>query len=188
MSTTPVSLLQRLRRQPAREDWERLVSMYTPLLYYWARRAGLQQTDAADLVQDVLSILVKKLPDFEYDPARSFRSWLRTILLNEWRKRRRRPNIATASPSDPRLAEVALTDETELLSEEEYRARLTARALELMRSLFHETTWRACWELVVNERPGAEVAAELGLSLDAVYAARSRVLRRLRQELAGLLD
>jgi len=62
------------------------------------------------------------------------------------------------------------------------------RALELMRADFQPVTWQACWEFVVRDRPAAEVAAELGITINTVYLAKSRVLRRLREELAGLLD
>jgi RNA polymerase sigma-70 factor (ECF subfamily) len=74
------------------------------------------------------------------------------------------------------------------VSETEYRHWLVGRALELMRAEFQPTTWKACWECVVNSRPAADVAAELGISVGAVYMAKSRVLSRLRQELTGLLD
>src|SRR5262245_3511899 len=78
--TTSVSLLQRLRRGSDPRDWQRFVQLYTPLLFRWARRCGAQDADAADLVQDVLALLVHKLPSFSYDGKRSFRAWLRTVL------------------------------------------------------------------------------------------------------------
>ena len=74
------------------------------------------------------------------------------------------------------------------IEEEEYRRYLVRRALGLMQAEFEPATWKACWEFVVHDRPAAEVAAELGLSVNAVYLAKSRVLRRLRAELRGLLD
>src|SRR5947209_13312864 len=76
MHTTSASLLHRLRQPSDKESWPRFVKLYTPLLFYWARRLGLQEPDAADLVQDVFTALVQKLPQFEYDPDRGFRSWL----------------------------------------------------------------------------------------------------------------
>ena len=188
MTTTPVSLLQRLRRSPARQDWDRLIELYTPLLYYWARRVGLQQADAADLVQDVLVVLVRKLPEWDYDPRKSFRNWLRTITLNRWRESVRRHKGDPVDPAAPVLAELPAPDDGNLLGEEEYRTQLVKRALELMRTTFQPATWQACWEVVVNGRPAQEVGRQFGLSLAAVYAAKSRVLRRLRQELEGLLD
>jgi RNA polymerase sigma-70 factor, ECF subfamily len=88
MHTTPVSLLQRLGSSPTPAAWERFIRLYTPLLFYWARRRGLQEHDAADLVHDVLVVLVQKLPEFQYRPGKSFRGWMRMVLLNKWRDRK----------------------------------------------------------------------------------------------------
>jgi RNA polymerase sigma-70 factor (ECF subfamily) len=188
MKNTPHSLLERLRRPDDPAAWERFVQLYTPLLCHWARRLGLQGPEAADLVQDVFMLLVQKLPDFRYDPARRFRAWLWTVTLNRCRERQRRP-AALPQPGDPdALAQVAVPDETDAVVEEEYRRYLTRRALELMQAEFQPATWRAFWECVVNERRAADVARELGLTENAVHLAKGRVLRRLRQDLAGLLD
>jgi RNA polymerase sigma-70 factor (ECF subfamily) len=186
MHTTPVSLLERVRQPGQEQAWARFVEMYTPLLFYWARRMGLQESDAADLVQDVFTTLVQKLPEFVYDRDRSFRNWLRTVLHNRWRDQQRR--AAVRGFQDSGLAEHPAPPDPDPAWEVEYRNLLVARALELMQSEFQPTTWKACWEMVVSGRSGAEVAASLGLTVDAVYAAKSRVLRRLRQELEGLLD
>lgn len=188
MDATPVSLLERIRTQGDQEAWTRMVDLTTPLLFYWARRVGLQRHDAADLVQDVLALLVQKLPEFEYDPRRSFRSWLKTVTLNKWSDRRRRLSATELAEGDRRLVELAAPENNDAFWEVEYRKHLVARALEIMQSEFHPTTWKACWEHVVSGRSAAEVAAELGLTPGAVYVAKSRVLRRLRQELAGLMD
>jgi hypothetical protein len=84
---TPVSLLERLRSPDDAEAWSRFLALYTPLLYSLGRRVGLQDQDAADLVQKVLLVLVTALPTFAYDRLRSFRRWLRTVALNKWRDR-----------------------------------------------------------------------------------------------------
>lgn len=90
MTRTPKSLLQRLRQAADRTAWEQFVALYTPLLYRWALRLGLQGPDAADAVQDVFVILVRRLPHFEYDPSRSFRAWLKKVTRDVWRLRCRR--------------------------------------------------------------------------------------------------
>lgn len=183
MPTTQVSLLQRLGRSPTEGAWEHFVQLYTPLLFYWARKVGLQEQDASDLVQDVLVVLVQKLPEFQYQPGKSFRGWMRTVLMNKWRDRRPltpHPLVSDLQPAAP--------DDLAILEKDEYNRYLARRALELMKTDFEETTWRACWETAVNERPAAEVAAELGITLRAVYAAKSRVLMQLRRDLEGLLD
>src|SRR5438105_7898615 len=82
MNTTPLSLLEQLRRPAPSEAWQRFVRLYTPLLFYWVRRLGLPAQDAADVVQEVFAALVPRLPEFRYDPHRSFRGWLWTVTLN----------------------------------------------------------------------------------------------------------
>jgi RNA polymerase sigma-70 factor (ECF subfamily) len=187
MNTTPASLLERLRAPHERDAWDRFVELYTPFLYYWARRIGLQESDASDLVQEVFSVLLQKLPEFSYDRGRSFRAWLRTLTLNKWREKQRRAG-GRREEGDDALPHLAGTDPAEEVWEAEYQQCLVRRALEIMQREFQPATWKACWAMVVEERPAAEVAAELGLSPGAVRSAKFRVLSRLREELEGLLD
>jgi RNA polymerase sigma factor (sigma-70 family) len=91
MFQTPASLLERLRSPFEPQAWEHFVSLYTPLIWSWARRVGLQEPDAADLVQDVFVTLLQVMPTFTYDRNQSFRRWLQTVTLNKWRKARKRP-------------------------------------------------------------------------------------------------
>jgi RNA polymerase sigma-70 factor (ECF subfamily) len=184
---TPVSLLERLRRPGDAEAWARFVHLYTPLLSFWAARAGLQEQDAADLIQDVFTLLLKKLPEFTYGSSKSFRAWLRTVALNKWRERCRRAALPVAGGEEA-LAGVACPDPVEDFWEAEYRQHLVGQALRLMQAQFAPATWQACWENVVNGKSAAAVAAELGMTAGAVRGARFRVLARLRQELAGMLD
>src|SRR5262249_24953751 len=148
-------LLERLR-QPAQEQaWERFVELYTPLLYYWARRTGRQDQDAADLVQEILTVLVRKLPEFSYDRHRSFRGWLRAVALNCGRNLRRRAQLPR-EPNPPDLAELKAPEPDDPFWEAEYRQRLVGRALQLMQADFQPATWQACWRCVVDGRPAAE--------------------------------
>lgn len=183
---TPASLLERLRRPSDAEAWGRFVRLYTPLLYHWAHRAGLRDQDAADLIQDVFTLLVEKLPDFTYDPGKSFRGWLRTVTLNKWRERSRR--AALPCQANAALDALPAAEPEEAFWEAEYRQHLVGEALRLMKAHFQPLTWKACWEHVVSGKSAPEVAAELGLTAGAVRAAKVRVLTRLRRELAGLLD
>src|SRR3954469_9729580 len=89
MFSTPASLLDRLRKPEETTAWDRFVELYTPLLFHWAKRLEQQDSDCADLVQDVFLILWRKLPEFEYDSARSFHAWLKTLFLNRHRSRQR---------------------------------------------------------------------------------------------------
>jgi RNA polymerase sigma-70 factor (ECF subfamily) len=188
MDTTNTSLLNRLKVPVDQAAWSRFVDLYTPLIYSWARQTGLQQSDAADLVQEVFTLLVEKMPDFAYDRHKSFRAWLRTVTLNKWRDRCRRRAARPAEVTGQLPLEAAAAPAESSFGEVEYRQHLVARALELMQAEFQPTTWKACWEFVVVGRPAAEVARRLGISENAVHLAKGRVLRRLRQELLGLLD
>lgn len=186
MHTTSPTLLERLRHPDESGAWERFAALYTPLMYYWARRQGLQQDDAADLVQDVFAILLERLPAFEYDAGRSFRSWLRTVTLNKLRERRRK-SMPIPGPQEAFDALPDHRDDAEFW-EGEYRQHLIHGALDLIKSEFQPATWEAFWEHAMRGRPAPEVAAQLGLTPGAVRAARVRVVTRLRQELNGLID
>lgn len=189
MESTSSSLLLRLRRPGEQAAWRCFIDLYTPLLYFWACRMGLAGQDAADLVQDVFVTLVQKLPQFQYQPGKgSFRSWLRTVAENRWRDALRKQAAAPRNDGPAALEDAAVPDEAAAVWEAEYRQHLVGRAMQLMQSDFEEKIWKACWALVVEGKSGATVAAELGLTIDAAYAAKLRVLRRLRQELDGLRD
>jgi RNA polymerase sigma-70 factor (ECF subfamily) len=185
MHSTPVTLLERLRTSLDDEAWRRFVNLYTPLLYAWAQRLGCPFADLPDLVQEILVLLVEKMPGFTYDPARSFRSWLRTVAHNRWRNLRRGQRQPVELASDADFAEPNPPDP---FWETDYRRHLSSRALTLMQAEFEPKTWQACLECVVQGKSAQAVARELGLTPGAVYVAKSRVLRRLRQELAGLWD
>lgn len=186
MYETSASLLERLRHPNEQAAWERFVRLYTPLLYHWTCRLWMPEQDAADLVQDVFALLLQKLPQFRYEPQKSFRAWLHTVVLNKWRDHQRRRALAPAAATDGVLADLEAPELANTFEETEYRQYLVRRALELMQSEFQPTTWKVCWEHAVNGKPAAEVALQLGISADSVYAATSRVLRRLRQDLDGL--
>ncbi len=187
MHTTSPTLLERLREPGDEAAWSRLVDLYTPLLFAWARRCGESEDDSADLVQEVFVALVQTLPSFQYDPSSKFRGWLRTLLLNKLRDRKRREVRADRALAQ-RPQEEQLPDVAELFWEKEYHKELARRALQLMQAEFAPATWQSCWKTVVESRTVADVARELGLTDNAVYLARCRVLRRLRQELAGLME
>jgi RNA polymerase sigma-70 factor (ECF subfamily) len=186
---TPVSLLQRLKQSSDGEAWSRFVELYLPFVCYWARRAGLQDADVADLSQEVFTLLYRKMPEFRYDEHKSFRAWLRAVTLNKWRELRRRGGlpVGTMAGNGATLESIAVADPGHALWDEEHQRYLATRALDLMRKDFEPATWQACWDTAVENCAASEVAARLGLTVGAVYAAKCRVLRRLRLELEGLL-
>jgi RNA polymerase sigma-70 factor (ECF subfamily) len=184
MQTTSASLLMRLQLPDQPEAWTQFVRLYSPMLYTWARHMGLQQADAADLVQDVFTTLVQKLPTFSYDNHKRFRGWLWTVTRNKWREKQRRH----ALPLDHQQPLEALAaGEEDSLEEVEFREHLLARLVPALKDRFQPATWQAFWEHVVQDRPAAEVAARLGVSVAAVYKAKLRVLHRLHQDLADLI-
>lgn len=187
MDKTSATLLARVRDRTDQAAWERFVQLYTPLLVFWGRKAGLADADVRDLVQEVLALLVRKLPEFQYDGQQTFRGWLRTVTLNKWRElyRKRRPSPIGAETDI--LADLP-AEASVSFWKKDYDDLLIRRALELMQQHFEPQTWRACLETVVNGRSAAEVAKDLGISEASVYQARSRVLRRLREELAELME
>ncbi len=133
--------------------------------------------------------VIHPLPGYRYDPQKgSFRGWLRTVLVNKLRERLRRRQTLVGQASDAELAGLVDAATPEPLTEQEHNQYLVHRALELMRAEFATTTWQACWEFVVNDKPAAEVAGQLGITENAVHIAKLRVLRRLRQELAEFLE
>lgn len=193
MSETPVSLLERLRLRPDGESWQRLVDLYTPLLNRWLGRHTMPHADAEDLVQEVLAVVVRELPNFYHNLRRgAFRRWLRTILANRlrafWRDRKALP---INRGDDPEQIWARLEDPCSDLSgvwDREHDRYVLGRLLELLPSEFEPATWKAFRLVAVEGRSPAEVAQELGLSTNAIRIAKSRVLKRMRQEAEGLID
>jgi RNA polymerase sigma-70 factor (ECF subfamily) len=197
MSDTPstrASLLVRLRNPQDERAWAEFVALYSPLVQALARRSGLQPADAADLEQEVFGAVARAIETYDPDPAKgSFRGWLATIarnrLINGLAARRRHPAGTGDTGALERLAELAdpaPSPDDSVLFETEYRRQLFRVAAESVRDRFQPTTWEAFWRTAVEDRPVAEVAAELGLTAGAVYVARNRVMARLREAVQRL--
>jgi RNA polymerase sigma-70 factor (ECF subfamily) len=186
MSTTSLTLLDRLRRPDQPDAWNQFVRLYTPLLLRWAALQGFTDADAEDLVQLVLIKLVRLLPGYEKAEGQTFRGWLFTICRNECRDFRTARGTRPLPRADG-LSTVVGPNPTDLV-EAEYRRRLVRRALELVRADFTPAVWEMFSQFVLNQRRAAEVAREQGTTTNAVYLARHRVLTRVREELAGLID
>jgi RNA polymerase sigma factor (sigma-70 family) len=187
---TRPSLLLRLRDPRDAAAWSQFVDVYAPLVYGFGRRQGLQDADAADLTQEVLRAVAVAAGRLQYDPERgSFRGWLFTIARNKLRNflamRQREVQgsgdtaVQQQLQEQPDPAESALWDR-------EYDQRLFTWAAEQVRGGFHDATWKAFWQTAVEGKKAAQVAAALGISVGAVYIARSRVLARLRQQIQQL--
>jgi RNA polymerase sigma-70 factor (ECF subfamily) len=194
MEQTPHNLLERLRLRPDAGSWKRLVDLYTPLLQNWLRRYQVPAADADDLVQEVLSVVVREMPAFQHNHQRgAFRCWIRGITLNRlksyWRARQNGPHVLPAAEADAFLQQIPdPASDPERQWEQEHDQFIIRRALEGMESEFTASTWQAFRRQVLDGARPAEVAAELGLSANAVVLAKFRVLRRLRQQLQGIID
>ncbi len=189
-SATSLGLLQRARSRD-QAAWERLIRLYAPLVEQWCCQAGLQHADVADVRQDVFGAVSTGLDSFRHDqPGATFRGWLRNITRNKIADLlRKSPHRAEGgSEAAQRIFQVPQPGQPEGEMESEDLKLLYRRALELIVTDFEETTWKAFLEVVVNARAPAEVAAELGITTNAVYLAKGRVLSRLREEFVDLID
>jgi RNA polymerase sigma-70 factor (ECF subfamily) len=181
-------LLAGLQAQ-AEEAWERLIRLYGPVIYAWCKRRGLQPDDAEDVTQEVFRVVLLRITDFRREqPGSTFRGWLWTITRNKLgdylRRCQKHPQPAGGSEARDRLEQFPAEPRPKDEDPETGAERLLyQRALDLIRSEFEPTSWDAFWRVVVGGQRPADVAPALGLSLNAVYLAKSRVLRRLREEL-----
>jgi RNA polymerase sigma-70 factor (ECF subfamily) len=190
-SRTSPSLLGRLRLAP--DDpaaWDEFVKRYGLKIYQWCCRWGLQHADAEDVTQNVLLEIARKMRTFTYDPARSFRGWLRVLTHAAWcdllESRKRRP----AGSGDRRVQELLETvearDQLVQRLEEQYDSELLAEAEARVRLRVEPHTWEAFRLLAVEGRSGAEAAGLLGMTVGTVFKCKSRVQKMLRDEVAKL--
>jgi RNA polymerase sigma factor (sigma-70 family) len=182
---TRASLLVRLRDPRDAAAWTEFVDLYAPLIYNYARKQGLQDADAVDLSQEVISTVAGAVGRLEYDPSRgAFRNWLLTVLwrkLANWRRAERLRSHASGDSAVQKLLEhQPAPNEIEVEWKSQWRRRLFEWACGEARREVADTTWQAFWRTAIDDQPGKQVAADLGMSVAAVYQARSRVLARLK--------
>lgn len=182
---TSVTWLGRLAASPTDADWQRLVDAYSPLLAGWAARVGVPAADRDDLVQEVLVVVVRRVGAFERRGPGAFRAWLRCILANHVRKLCRARRAAPAVDLD-----LLAQDDSELARawDREHDEYVAARAMRTVEGDFAPATWLAFRLQIVGGLPAAAAAAQAGLTLNATLLAKSRVLKRLRTELKGLVE
>jgi RNA polymerase sigma-70 factor (ECF subfamily) len=183
---TRPSLLLRLRDPQDAEAWQQFVRLYAPLIYRFGRGQGLQDADAADLTQEVLRAVSGGIGRLDYDPARgSFRGWLFTLAhrrLCDLLAHLRRVGRGSADSDVRVLLEEAPAREERDAWEREYRESVFAWAAERVQPAVSAATWQAFWRTAVEGKDGKAVAVELGLTVAAVYLARSRVMARLKEQ------
>ncbi len=192
MSETSVSLLQRLQGTGDEESWQRLESMYSPLIRGWLHRdAKLDVNDADDVVQDVMSVVIRRISGFNRQRTGSFRAWLKSIAVNCLRSFYKKRQQAASGGSDLTELLNQLEDPGSLLSgiwDREHDEHVMKQILAALWTEFTENTWRAFTLTALEGRSPDDAAGLLGISVNAVFVARSRVLSRMKQEAAGLID
>jgi RNA polymerase sigma-70 factor (ECF subfamily) len=190
---TRATLLVRIKDASDIGAWTEFVNLYGPVVYGFGRKRGLQDADAADLVQDVLRSIARNAEKMEYDPKRgTFRGWLYTVTRNKiynfLTANKNRPKAIGDSAAQERLdALPGKADEHEREWELEYQRRISAKAMDRVRHEFQPATWQAFWGTAVDGRSAQDVGSELKMSPGAVYVAKSRVLARLREEAQQLM-
>src|SRR5580658_8149400 len=188
---TRASLLVQLRDGANHAAWQEFAKLYGPVIYGFARNRGLQDADAADLMQDVMRSVSKAIARLDYDRNQgTFRGWLFTITRNKvfnfFSARRLRPQGSGDTTTNRLLDTQPDSSDGANAWEIEYQRRLAALAMERVKSEFQENTWRAFWLTAVDGVAVAEVAKQVGISPGAIYVAKSRVLARLKEEVEAM--
>ncbi len=189
---TRPSLFLRLRDTQDAEAWREFVHLYTPLVFGYCQRQGLQEADAADVAQEVMRTASEQLPAFQYDRARGkFRGWLLQTTrhrLHQFLARRTRAPEPVDGETLERWVDQNATQDEDPRWEEDYRQRVFDWATETARGEFQPSTWEAFRRTAIDALSVKEVAAQLGISIGAVYIARSRVTARLRELIETATD
>jgi RNA polymerase sigma-70 factor (ECF subfamily) len=192
-SGTSLSLLARANLNDA-QSWRNILELYSPLVFFWCRQAGLNREDSADVLQNVWQAVSSHLSQFQRQQAGAFRAWLWTITRNKLNDHFRRQPVEQQALGGSTARQ--FLQELPEFEPESYIADSSAdgsgdvlrRALDLIRNNFESHTWNAFWLSAVDGQPAQAIAERLQMNLAAVYQAKARVLRRLREELAGLQD
>lgn len=191
---TSTSLLARIRVQPDPRDWRYFAELYDPLIRGWLRRQQVSPQDADDITQEVMAVVIRRVSDFEHNGRTgAFRTWLRTITVNcirdFWRAQRNKPAGLGGSDMVEFLAQLEdPQSEASRIWDQEHDRQVMKALLERLRHEFEAKTWQAFEMFALQGIPAATVAQQLGLTSNAVFIAKSRIMAKLRQESAGILD
>lgn len=188
---TSATLLGRLRCVPEEADaWREFVERYGKKIHAWCRRWGLQEADASDVAQIVLTKLAEQLRTFAYDPTRSFHSWLKTVTHHAWRDFVKDQTRRGCGSGDSQVLEhlhhVEARDDLVAALDTEFRRELLETAMERVRLRVAPKTWRVFCMLALEERSGAAVAQEQRMTVNAVFVAKNRVKSMIEDEVARL--
>ena len=191
MTRTSLSLLQQISRNEP-DSWARLTEIYTPLLSRWIRQHEVQPADADDLTQEVLLTVSSEIDGFRHTGREgAFRAWLKGILINRirnyWRQKNRRATGDSAVQEQLRQLEDPAS-ELSALWNQQHDEFVVRQIMQRARTEFAASTWKAFQQTAIENQPASDVARELQLTTNAVFIARSRVIRRLRELAAGLVE
>jgi RNA polymerase sigma-70 factor (ECF subfamily) len=189
-STRP-SLLLRIRDSADHEAWGQFVRLYGPLVYRFARKRGLQDADATDMTQLVFQAVVREIQRLDYDPKRgTFRGWLFAVTRNQLGKQfaRRIDRPGGEEIEREELADLPATEEEVAQWREEYQRQLFESACARIRGDVEDSSWQAFWQTAALGKSAQEVGEALGMSVGAIYTAKSRVLARLKAAVAELAE
>ena len=189
-SKTSATLLARLRQVPADQAaWAQFAERYGRKIYAWCRGWNLQGADAEDLTQDVLLKLAEKMQTFVYDPAKSFRAWLKTVARHAWSdywSGRKAVVAAGGSQALELLQTVEAREDLVRRLEEEFDRELLDEAMARVRMRVLPRTWEAFERTALQGQSGAEAAQALGMKVATVFVARSKVQKMIQEELQKL--
>ncbi len=182
---TNPSLLIRIRNQGDHRAWSQFVEIYQPLIQSFARKQGLQEADAADLTQETLRAVARAIERLDFDPRKgSFRGWLFTVVRNKLRNfldAQRRQVRGTGDTGMQHVLEALPSPEgSQEEWDREFERRQFGWAAEQVRTEVQPATWQAFWQTAVEGKSGEEVARSLGMSVAAVYLAKSRTMAKLK--------
>ncbi len=193
MTDTPLSLLQRLSSQSDESDWRRLFEIYAPLIRRWLAGYGVTETEAEDLMQDVFQALLREIGSFKHNGhTGAFRRWLKLMIVHRlkgfWRARKME---SRASGEDAEVILRSMEDPASnpnLAWDQEHDAYVVNALLKLVEPHFTISTWQAFRMQVLDGNKARDVANQLGITINAALIAKSRVMKALREELAGLIE
>jgi len=189
---TRASLLGRLEASPApAAAWDDFVRVYGAPVHRWCRDHGLQPADAADVAQEVLVRFWRQSARFRYDPRSTFRGYLRAIVRNavaDWHAERRAPHVAGCDSGLDQLAQVPARDDLAARLEEAFDTERLSLAMREVQNRVQPHTWQAFQLQVIEQCPGVDVAAQLGVDVNVVYVARHKVMRMIRETVSRFED
>ena len=188
MPSISLSFLDRLRAGK-QEDWDRFVMLFSPVVYHWVKRSGLQDSDIADICQEVFSAAYLGLGAFHKDSqGGSFRGWLYRVTQSKVKDYYRRKKKTEAAEGVAQEFDAYYEEDSDAEPNPQQVTKiLMERAIRMIQDDYDPKTWAAFQAVTVNGRLPADVAVEIGISVGSVYVAKSRILKRLREELAGLI-